>query len=67
VIRVANPSRLSTGGVDIEIDGKAVDGSRFPVTDDGREHRVDVRLRAPEDTTSDAMERRERHAAGGRR
>ncbi|HET6802816.1 MAG TPA: phosphorylase, partial [Casimicrobiaceae bacterium] len=67
VIRVANPSRLSTGGVDIEIDGKAIDGSRFPVTDDGREHRVDVRLRAPEDTTSDAMERRERHAAGGRR
>jgi cyclic beta-1,2-glucan synthetase len=67
VIRVTNPSRLSTGGVDIEIDGKAIAGSRFPVTDDGREHRVDVRLRAPEDTTSDAMERRERHAAGGRR
>ena len=50
VIRVDNPSRLSTGDVDIEIDGKAVAGARFAVTDDGREHRVDVRMRAPDAT-----------------
>ena len=67
VIRVENPSHLSTGSVDIEIDGKAIAGPRFPVIDDGREHRVDVRLRAPDSTASDAIERRERLAAGARR
>ncbi|HET8832572.1 MAG TPA: glucoamylase family protein [Casimicrobiaceae bacterium] len=45
VIRVDNPSRISTGAVDIDVDGTRVEGDRFAVRDDGIEHRVDVRLR----------------------
>jgi len=45
VIRVDNPSRISTGAVDINVDGTRVEGDRFAVRDDGIEHRVDVRLR----------------------
>ena len=68
VIRVDNPSRISTGGVDIDVDGKRVTGDRFAVIDDGREHRVDVRLREP-DATLDKPARPEREAqvAGIRR
>jgi len=47
VIRVDNPSRLATGEVDIAVDGEPIVGDRFAVADDGREHRVDVRLREP--------------------
>jgi cyclic beta-1,2-glucan synthetase len=47
VIRVENPSRISSGDVDIDVDGTRVDGDRFPVQDDGCEHRVDVTLREP--------------------
>jgi len=47
VIRVDNPSRLATGDVDIAVDGEPIAGDRFEVADDGREHRVDVRLREP--------------------
>ena len=47
VIRVQNPLRISTGDVSIELDGRAIAGDRFAVTDDGREHRVDVQLLEP--------------------
>ncbi|MEO8537659.1 MAG: phosphorylase, partial [Betaproteobacteria bacterium] len=46
VIRVENPMRIASGAVDITVDGACVDGDRFPVTDDGREHDVSVTLRA---------------------
>jgi len=54
VIRVENPARLSTGAVDIEVDGEPIEGDRFAVADDGREHRVDVRLHEPYPTSRTA-------------
>jgi cyclic beta-1,2-glucan synthetase len=45
VIRVENPLRISSGVVDIELDGARVAGDRFAVPDDSREHRVDVTIR----------------------
>jgi cyclic beta-1,2-glucan synthetase len=48
VIRVDNPSRIAHGAVDIDVDGVRVAGDRFSVRDDGREHRVDVRIREAE-------------------
>jgi cyclic beta-1,2-glucan synthetase len=45
VIRVENPLRISSGTVDVDVDGARVPGDRFAVSDDGREHRVDVTLR----------------------
>jgi len=47
VIRVENPPRISSGTVDIDVDGARVPGDRFAVPDDGREHRVDVTIREP--------------------
>jgi len=47
VIRVQNPLRISTGDVAIELDGRAIAGNRFTVTDDAGEHRVDVQLLEP--------------------
>jgi cellobiose phosphorylase len=45
VIRVENPLRISSGAVDIDVDGARVSGNRFAVPDDGGEHRVDVTIR----------------------
>ena len=54
VIRVENPLRISSGAVDIDVDGTRVAGDRFAAPDDGAEHRVDVRIRdaALADTTA---------------
>ena len=56
VIRVENPLRISSGAVDIDVDGTRVAGDRFAAPDDGAEHRVDVRIRdaALADTTAAA-------------
>jgi cyclic beta-1,2-glucan synthetase len=69
VIRVDNPSRISTGTVDIDVDGRRVGGERFPVVDDGREHRVDVRLREADapDAAPAAAPAREAQVVGIRR
>jgi cyclic beta-1,2-glucan synthetase len=69
VIRVDNPSRISTGTVDIDVDGRRVGGDRFPVVDDGREHRVDVRLREADapDAAPAAAPAREAQVVGIRR
>ena len=64
VIRVENPTHVSTGAVDIELDGRRVPGDRFPVIDDGREHRVDVRLRATDGTAEEAPVRQAQVAGG---
>jgi cyclic beta-1,2-glucan synthetase len=66
VIRVENPTHVSTGAVDIELDGRRVPGDRFPVIDDGREHRVDVRLRETDGSAEEApVPERQAQVAGG--
>jgi cyclic beta-1,2-glucan synthetase len=67
VIRVDNPSRISTGAVDIELDDRRVVGDAFPVVDDGREHRVYVRLREADTITPEAPAEREAQVVGIRR
>ena len=66
VIRVENPARISAGAVDIDVDGKRIAGDRFPATDDGCEHRVDVRLREPDAAIDKPVAHaREAQVAGG--
>ena len=68
LIRVENPSHLSTGAVDIDVDGRRVSGDRFAVADDGREHRIDVRLREPDVVAEEpVVPEREPQVAGVRR
>ena len=68
VIRVENPSRISTGTVDIDVDGKRVAGDRFPIVDDGRQHRIDVRLREGDAAAAEPeLPEREAQAIGSRR
>ena len=68
VIRVENPARISAGAVDIDVDGKRIAGDRFPAVDDGREHRVDVRLREPDASVDQpvALAREAQVAGSGR-
>jgi cyclic beta-1,2-glucan synthetase len=68
VIRVQNPLRISTGDVAIELDGRAIAGNRFTVTDDAGEHRVDVQLLEPGSARSDArVDEREADVSATRR
>jgi cyclic beta-1,2-glucan synthetase len=68
VIRVENPSRISAGEVDIDVDGARMAGDRFPVPDDGREHRVDVRMRVAQPADENAAPvQREARVASDRR
>lgn len=43
-IEVEKPAGLQSGRAEIVLDGRRLDGNRLPLTDDGRTHRVRVRL-----------------------
>ncbi len=67
VIRVENPARLASGDVAIVVDDNPIAGNRFPVPDDGREHRVHVVLREWGTAPAAPVDKREAQVADARR
>ena len=43
-VRVENPDRSGTGVGEAWLDGKRLESAKLPLTDDGREHEIRVRL-----------------------